>query len=360
MLLRPGQGTLIAQLGDAFALFNCEGQRLYEVDGLAAWAWQHAISATAGIPRRHLSAQMSAEFKLASVDVEVLLDRYVELGILHACTDLTSSFVVRLNDSRWLIECPEILCGLLEELFRGIVVPMHPRLRHGYLCILIDSDRYELIADGQSQGIFNQAQIVPAVKVFLTDALLQTNFTLALHAALLRCGNRQLLIAGASGAGKTTLALALAAGSGCSMLGDDIVMLADTGRLRGVPFPIAVKDGSWELLRDFYPQLAARPVTIRSDGKIVKFLPGEAEVNPSSSLLATTMIFIRQNSAGRSSLSRMPALTAFQRLLGEAASPTHKLTDRAFRVLSQFVNRSQAFEMDVGLLEDAVGIVRDL
>lgn len=359
MTLLPARGTSITQLGDAFALFNCDEQRLYEIDERAAWAW-HFVFKSAGVDRGHMSAQLSSRFRLANADADTLLDRYIELGILALRTDPISTFAVRLNDAQWGIACPPALSGELTALFRGIAVPLEsPWKQH---CLTIDSklDRYELIAGGKCLGTFGPSEVVPAVKSCLTDALLQTDFMLALHAALLRIGDAQLLIAGASGAGKTTLALALAAQSGCAILADDIVMVDEPGRLRGIPFPIAVKDGSWPLLQDFYPQLASCPAHSRSDGKIVKFLACEGDAGDGSTHPATTMIFIRRSTDGRCSLSAMPPLMAFQRLLAEAASPTHRLTDRAFGALAEFVNRSQAFEMAVGNLQDAVRAIRAL
>jgi hypothetical protein len=360
MLMLPGKGTIVTQLGSSFALFNCDDQSLYEIDRPAAWVWRQVSSHDTGMERSHLSGRLSSEFSLTIADAETLLDRYVELGILHACMVSASAFTIRLNDTRWLIESPAELSAELKGLCRGMLAPIELLRSHRHIVIRTNSHRYELTADDKCLGAFNYSEIVPAIKSFLTDALLQTEFTLALHAALLHRGDRQLLIAGPSGAGKTTLALALTAESRWSMRGDDIVMVDERSGLRGVPFPIAVKDGSWTLLRNRWPQLASSRVNIRSDGKIVKFLPCEADHDDSSTPCSTTMIFISRTLAGRCSLSRLSPLMAFQRLLVEAASPTQKLTDRAFGSLAELVNRAQAFEMDVGNLEDAIQVIGSL
>jgi hypothetical protein len=359
MMLLPGRRISIAQLGDAFALFNSREQHLYEIDKLATWAWQSVFS-TAGMSRSDFLIKFSSEFGLESGDSAVLLDRYIELGIVDTRTSSTSIFAVHLNGTRWLIECPDALSGALKKLFGGIVVPVKSQWGHHYLTIKVNSHRYELTADDEYRGISSRAEIAAAVKAFLTDALLRTDFTLALHAALLRYGDTQLLIAGASGAGKTTLALALAAEEGCVMLGDDIVIVDETNQLRGIPFPIAVKDGSWPLLKDFCPKLASLPIHIRPDGKIVKFLPGGVDRGDNSSTKNKTIVFVRQNPAGRCSLSRMHPLDAFQRLLAEAAAPGHRLTDTAFAALRELVNTSQAFEMEISRLEDAIQAIREL
>ncbi|WP_246662604.1 transporter [Rhizobium sp. P44RR-XXIV] len=358
LLVLPGQRTLVKQLGNAFVLFSCNEQRLYEIDAPAAWTWQQVACDAVGISWSCLSARLSSEFGLTGADARTLLDRYVELGILHAC--MVSVFAICMNDTRWMIESPKALSGELKELFRGILIPIKAPWEHRLVVIRKNLERYDLIAEDECLGTFSRSEIVPAVKSFLTDALLQTEFTLALHGAFLRCGDMHLLIAGPSGAGKTTLALALAADNRWSVEGDDIVLVDEKSQLKGVSFPIAIKNGSWTLLQDRFPQLATCPAYVRSDGKIVKFLPTDAEGDNSPSLRATTMIFIRRSEVGQCSLSRMAPLMAFQRLLAEAAAPAHKLTDRAFRSLGELVNRSQAFEMEVGSLEDAVQAIRSL
>jgi hypothetical protein len=71
-----------------------------------------------------------------------------------------------------------------------------------------------------------------------------------LHGALVRGRERALLISGVSGAGKTTLALALAA-RGYEVLGDDVAMLDPRdGTVRALPRCLHVDARSWDLLRD--------------------------------------------------------------------------------------------------------------
>jgi HPr kinase/phosphorylase len=64
-----------------------------------------------------------------------------------------------------------------------------------------------------------------------------------LHAAALDVGGRALVLCGASGAGKTTLTLALAA-RGLRLLTEEVVWIDKAGVVRGLPRPIHVPAGS--------------------------------------------------------------------------------------------------------------------
>lgn len=75
------------------------------------------------------------------------------------------------------------------------------------------------------------------------------------HAAGLALGGKGLLIAGASGCGKTTLALALTR-AGFGFLGDDTVFLAARGELRALAFPDEVDITAQTA--GFFPELRGR------------------------------------------------------------------------------------------------------
>src|SRR5690606_29405519 len=79
-----------------------------------------------------------------------------------------------------------------------------------------------LFCDGAALGMFAPAEIAPALKAHVTDALCRSvEDGFLSHAGLVSANGRTVLLVGAPGAGKTTLTLALA-GSGFSYGGDDI------------------------------------------------------------------------------------------------------------------------------------------
>ena len=120
---------------------------------------------------------------------------------------------------------------------------------------------YELARDGKGGWIATAGDVVEAVHETLwgvTDALRYRMLELCeerltsfvtIHAAAVARGDDLVLLAGESGAGKTTLTLALL-DSGWAYLSDDLAPVsAATGLVHPFPKPLGVKDaGAWERL----------------------------------------------------------------------------------------------------------------
>lgn len=177
------------------------------------------------------------------------------------------------------------------------------------------ADGYLLGLEDVARGFFAGDRIVPEVKALLTERLASSG-ALLLHGALLGRAGRGLMITGVPGAGKTTLAVALAA-SGFGYGSDDIVEVAANGRLAGVPFSPAVKAGAWDLLAAYAPGLARRPVHRRADGLAVRYLPAEWFAAGTALELGWALTLDRRLGAA-ATLERLEPLAMLAEVLGGA------------------------------------------
>src|ERR1700730_5749017 len=76
-------------------------------------------------------------------------------------------------------------------------------------------------------------------------------------------GGRGLLVSGRPGAGKTTLAVHLME-AGFEYAADDIVLIASDGRVKGVPFALALKSGAWAMIEKLRPEIGEAAVHSRA------------------------------------------------------------------------------------------------
>lgn len=104
-----------------------------------------------------------------------------------------------------------------------------------------------------------------------------------LHAAAVG-QNRALLLSGVSGAGKSTLAAYLSC-HGWRYYGDDIIGLGSEGVVLPLPTAVSVKNGSWTLLGEHFPELDALDV-IEYGKKIARYLPISADIHEVATIRA--------------------------------------------------------------------------
>lgn len=218
----------------------------------------------------------------------------------------------------------------------------------GRLLFYLEGD---LVLEGAPDGL------VAHVKSILTDLYLDAvDDGFLAHGALLEDGERSLMLSGAPGAGKTTLALALAA-AGWRYGGDDIVRIGPDGAARGVPFAAAVKRGSLPLLRHAWPRLEDLPEWARGDGQRVRYLlPAHRATLPPRPLSVVVTLARRAGAAARvRPISPVEALSA---ILGTAYARRWRMTGEAFSALAASLDQAVCVELefcDLGAAVDAIG-----
>jgi energy-coupling factor transporter ATP-binding protein EcfA2 len=180
----------------------------------------------------------------------------------------------------------------------------------------------------------------------LRAALAERPREAVLHAASLVRDGRRLLLVGAKGAGKTTLALRLAM-AGFAIEGDENVFLRPAtvvARPRGC----RVKASALKLLADIAPLIEASPHHDGPGGRLFNLDPGRlggpwriAE-GPVDHVFA-----IRPNHGGQSAVAPLSQAALFAHLMAETA---WREADRAASVagLAAIAHRAAAFELTLG------------
>ncbi|AEH85273.1 hypothetical protein Mesop_0780 [Mesorhizobium opportunistum WSM2075] len=190
-----------------------------------------------------------------------------------------------------------------------------------------------------------------AVAVGLKEAVMHVvldrqPYWIALHSAALRADAGAVLLAGASGRGKTTLAALLNA-LGMSAFSDDVTLVSSRRpRIWGMPFSFAVKPGSWDRLRSSVPSLDRLPEFRRPDGRTVKYLKPFRHCETADKVSA--IIFPHFSGGSSLQISTLPKMTGLLALLQEAISGSRQLSAAVFGSICQLLNDAEVIEMTYG------------
>lgn len=166
------------------------------------------------------------------------------------------------------------------EAARQVCLPLEPNVDSydGLFEILDGEDGKRIIVDGAvAYNGLSPNQVSHAV-IYQAKSFARSRVRLlmAIHAAAVTDGAGLVLIAGPSGAGKTTLTAALLR-HGYSYLTEDTTLVdRETCRIIPVQACLCVKEGAWKVVSEIYPGLNQLPIHARLEGTLVRYLPPPA------------------------------------------------------------------------------------
>jgi len=174
-----------------------------------------------------------------------------------------------------------------------------------------------------------------------------------LHAGACGSPAGAVVLAGATGSGKSTLCAALMA-EGLTCYGDDSACLDQGLEVAGMPFPVMLRQPSWPVLEG----RLTLPAAHRRWGTEVAFLPSNlpAGTSPTAPVKALTFVEYRPEAA-----PTLEPLTAFEALLALQRSGFWVEHDQA--VIARFlawIARLPRYRLTYSSVDDAIGLVKGL
>ncbi|MDF2639412.1 MAG: hypothetical protein K0R64_2396 [Novosphingobium lindaniclasticum] len=231
------------------------------------------------------------------------------------------------------------------------------------------------VFDDQAGILSARHAAAPALRAAIVDLVLAQPDCVALHAACLvparegspeEFGSRAILLIGAPGAGKSTLAAMVAAsGGGLRLAGDDIVLFDPRrGLVMGVPLPLTIKSGSWDRLAPALPGLAALPPVLRADGQWLRYAPLPSCAAPAWRKVAA-IVDLRRTDGNR--LDGLPAqampqspIDCLGRLLEEGFVHGGHCTPTQIRGLALMVDNAETCTLHYAEAEQALSWIEAL
>lgn len=366
--LRPG--ATLQFLDETGMLFLAGSQQLFSLNTTAAFIW---CLLEDGLAPEQIADRLNATFGLGRAEalkcLTHVLQQWGDLGLLDeggngsgtACAPATYALL----DTHFRLQAgsPDLL-----EMLVPLLAPLRlsaPAADAIMLQLSATPGGFEMrLAERVIETCHLRRQLVPMVKTGLIQlALERSRDFCAIHAAAVGLGDRTLLLPGASGQGKSTLAAALV-GAGMPLLGDDTIVLARDGLLaRPAPFAICLKSGSWPILRGMFPDIDRLPIHHRLDGKLVRYLtpPDHALWLDADWRAPVAWIVFPCRAPGEAAeLAPLPRPEALRRLLTECFPLDGGLDAAKVARLVDWMRGIACYELRYDSLDDAVACLRGL
>lgn len=182
-----------------------------------------------------------------------------------------------------------------------------------------------------------------------------------LHAAALALGERAVLMAALPGSGKSTLAAAMML-HGFRLLSDEFgVVDPQTGRVRSMLKPVALKNRSIEVIRERSATACLGPTFFGTrKGDVAHLAPDEASVAalPHAPRPALVIFPAYREGAALAVDPQVPE-QAFARLAFNSFNYA-RLGAVAFHAVADIAERCPAYQLSYGRLDDAIACIREL
>ena len=344
--LRTAIDVRFAMLDSQPTLFSETSQSLYALNPVAALIWcclEGGGDAEAAQARLVEAGVESFEARRYVGDA---VGNWLRLGLLHADfgpAQQRHACSFRVESTCWRVETES------RPLSRQIATLFDPDPRDppeaAATCLRVIEvvDKVHVYRDERRAFVCAADELAPLVKSLIVQQVLASNQgELAFHAACMSRGGGNLLVSGEPGAGKSTIALHLAA-KGFEYRGDDIAFISPDGRARGIACAPTVKSGAWDLVARIRPDLLDMPVHHRLDGMRVRYLePGAADqrANP-----VGWIVFIKRASAGGVEVEPIGAADALRRLIEGSTCAAEKLSVEGFVALRRLLEGAKSYDL---------------
>jgi hypothetical protein len=376
----PAQRASLHPIPGGAVLFDDAEGRLYALNPAAGLTW---LCIAQGLSQHESTLVLADTFEIASSMAaewfRVSMAKFQDLGLFESGEAKTRIPVARnalagsgmkgslrstqreyrLLDQIVCVSAPDEPLAAIESLLGTLRVSTNcnqralPRIE---INVVPRGARWDITLDEDIEATCDTDLIVAEVERVLVQRIVPgTPHLLTFHAAALQRQGRTLLLAGPSGAGKTTLSLALTRAGWC-FGSDEIVLLGCSRDMRALPLPPCIKEDSFSLIETWFPELCTAPKHQRY-GHTVKYLPITSASTTFSSSHGS-VVFLRFDPGGPNEIKAVDQFVALERLLAQCVFVPPGFQHRDVEQLLLWHAEQSYFDMSFRDCETAVAILR--
>ena len=359
-----GPGALLLEsIGDRHLAFSEAHQAIYELNEAAAHVWRSLDGGMSVVDITRELVEAGADPDQAERAVATSFERLRTLLAeaapapprtappliepLTRVTILIAGVAVQLHLSQALVADVEAVFGALIG---------ESRKTDLLLCARVVENTVGVYSPGKPDWSCERPEFIPLLKAQIIDAVLaRARYEVALHAAALVRGEEAVLLVGAPGAGKTTLAIALAK-AGLKVIADDVVLLDEAGLVTGVSLPFTAKASSWALLSQHWCGIANRPSHRRPDGQTLCYIPPDSLADPRPRRIGSVILLDRRNDA-RACVEEIDPACALTAFIADGATRDERLGASGFTALIHGLRDARCYRLTYSELTEAAAAV---
>jgi Coenzyme PQQ synthesis protein D (PqqD) len=188
----------------------------------------------------------------------------------------------------------------------------------------------------------------------------EINWLAMIHGGAMARDGAGFAVPAACGSGKATLIAYLNAQKGYTYIADDMIALAaPDGRIVPWPMPLSLKEGSWQLLSEWYPHLASFPQYRSTRGEARQIMPPAGAWNAKPVPLHA-FIFPSYVAGAAATLTRLTASQAFERLLSDRIWLGYPITEQRVRSFLAWLEHKPAYLLVHGNVGEGARLLEDV
>ena len=182
-------------------------------------------------------------------------------------------------------------------------------------------------------------------------------YLIALHAAAVEYEGSVVVLPATSESGKTTLTAQLLK-NGFKLFSDDVIPIDDFGFVSPLPFCMNIKEGSWDILSQHYPELLTQNTYKRYDGQNVKLLPPK-DLHTTSSKV-NFIIFPRFHPGVETSFETLTVKEALLNIKNAGYQIQNEMNEKKFEHILTSLIALPSYKLEYSNTEEAIKIISQL
>jgi hypothetical protein len=347
------EGLLIAQPVD---------DRIFLLNGSARFMWERLIE---GVDESKIPALIAAHYGIdlarASRDFRKTLRRWHTEGLMRPncarhCYEIARlAFDIHYHDAG--------LAGILLPMLTHLTTAA-PRQSPPGLEIDLEKRSNKIVLRINGVEKLRTADVDKVIQKLIFSLFCHVSanadWLVSLHASAIGCAGGCVLMPGASGSGKSSLAAALLSFKTMKYVTEDVALLERaTLAVIPVPTPITLKSGSWTPLHPFLPDLAG-VATYRRFGHETRYWAPPRGRIARHSMPVRVIVFPRYVAGADTLLSPVRPLETMSRLTVAPCAVRPPISNQVVETLASFVRRVPAYDLTYGALGEAREVLSDL